>query len=341
MSVEHFIDDLVPGTLVVVPGDRSDILIASIITTLSSAFPAVAGVVITGGYELHAGLRRLLAGAPFPVLEVASRTYPAAAAIHAVRPVIRPDDERKIAAALGVFESGRRRGPARGGDQPRAPGSPDPDHVRVRADRARPRAPPQHIVLPEGDDERILRAAEILLRRSVVELTILGDVDDVQGRAAALGLDLSAAHFVDPATAPERDAYAATYHELRKHKGVTEELAYDTVADVSYFGTLMVRAGAADGMVSGAAHTTGDTIRPAFEVIKPRKGVSVVSSVFLMCLRDRVLVYGDCAVNPNPNVEQLADIAISSAETAATFGVDPRIAMLSYSTGALGRGRRR
>jgi phosphate acetyltransferase len=337
MSVEHFIDDLVPGTLVVVPGDRSDILIASIITTLSSAFPAVAGVVITGGYELHAGLRRLLAGAPFPVLEVASRTYPAAAAIHAVRPVIRPDDERKIAAALGVFESGV-----------------DADQLEAEINLERParltptmfeyelieraRATPQHIVLPEGDDERILRAAEILLRRSVVELTILGDVDDVQGRAAALGLDISAAHFVDPATAPERDDYAAAYHELRKHKGVTEELAHDTVADVSYFGTLMVRAGAADGMVSGAAHTTGDTIRPAFEVIKPRKGVSVVSSVFLMCLRDRVLVYGDCAVNPNPNVEQLADIAISSAETAATFGVDPRIAMLSYSTGASGAG---
>jgi phosphate acetyltransferase len=337
MSVEHFIDDLVPGTLVVVPGDRSDILIASIISTLSSAFPAVAGVVITGGYELHPALRRLLVSAPFAVLEVATRTYAAAAAIQAVRPTIRPDDERKIAAALGAFESGV-----------------DADQLEAQINLERParltpimfeyelieraRASPQHIVLPEGDDERILRAAEILLRRSVVELTILGDVDDVQGRAAALGLDLSAARFVDPATAPERSDYAATYHGLRKHKGVTEELAYDTVADASYFGTLMVHAGDADGMVSGAAHTTGDTIRPAFEVIKPRKGVSLVSSVFLMCLSDRVLVYGDCAVNPNPDVEQLADIAISSAETAATFGVDPRIAMLSYSTGASGTG---
>ena len=143
---------------------------------------------------------------------------------------------------------------------------------------------------------------------------------------------------LDPATAPERAAYAESYHELRKHKGVTEELAFDTVADVSYFGTLMVQAGHADGMVSGAAHTTGDTIRPAFEIIKSRPDVSVVSSVFLMCMADRVLVYGDCAVNPNPDAEQLADIAVSSAATAATFGVDPLLAMLSYSTGESAKG---
>lgn len=337
MSVEHFIDDLVDGTLVIVPGDRPDILIASIVSTLSSAFPAVAGVVITAEYELHPALRRLLEAAPFPVLEAPERTYSAAAKVQSVRPVIGAEDERKIAAALAVFESGV-----------------DADELERSINLERParltpmmfeyelieraKASPRHIVLPEGDDERVLRAAEILLRRGVVELTILGDVDAVQGRAAVMGLDLSAASIVDPSSAPQRSDYAATYHELRKHKGVTVELAYDTVADVGYFGTLMVQAGDADGMVSGAAHTTGDTIRPAFEIIKARKDVSLVSSVFLMCLRDRVLVYGDCAVNPNPDSEGLADIAISSAETAVTFGVDPRIAMLSYSTGASGKG---
>ena len=337
MSVEHFLDDLVPGTLVVVPGDRSDILIASIISTLSSAFPAVAGIVITGGYEQHPALRRLLESAPFPVLEVAQRTYAAAAVIQSVRPVIRHDDDRKVAAALGAFESGA-----------------DADELEEQINLERPtrltpimfeyelieraRASPQRIVLPEGDDERVLRAAEILLRRRVAELTILGDEEEVRGRAAALGLDLSGASIVNPATAPERSKYAATYHELRKHKGVTEELAYDTVADVSYFATLMVKAGDADGMVSGASHTTGDTIRPAFEIIKASPGASLVSSVFLMCVGDRVLVYGDCAVNPSPDEEQLADIAISSAETAATFGVEPRVAMLSYSTGESGKG---
>jgi phosphate acetyltransferase len=193
-------------------------------------------------------------------------------------------------------------------------------------------------VLPEGDDDRVLQAADVLLRREVVDLTLLGDPDEMRGRASALGLDLGAARLVDPLLAPDRERFASVYHELRKHKGMTEERALETAGDVTYFATLMVRENEADGMVSGAAHTTGDTILPAFQVIKARPGVSVVSSVFLMCLADRVLAYGDCAVNPKPNVEQLADIAISSAETAATFGVEPRIAMLSYSTGESGKG---
>jgi len=204
---------------------------------------------------------------------------------------------------------------------------------RARADR-------RHIVLPEGEDERVLRAADILLRRGAVELTLLGDVDRIRVGAAGLGLQLEGAALVDPQTAPARAEYAALYHELRRHKGVTEENAFDTLGDVTYFGTMMVHAGAADGMVSGAAHPTADTIRPAFEVVRGRPDVSVVSSVFLMCLSDRVLVYGDCAVNPQPGVEQLADIAISSAETAGTFGIEPRVAMLSYSTGTSGKGER-
>jgi phosphate acetyltransferase len=171
-----------------------------------------------------------------------------------------------------------------------------------------------------------------------VNLTILGDPQDVRGRAAAMGLSLDGVNLVDPQTSPLRAVYAETYHELRKNRGMTAEGALETAGDVSYFGTLMVLAEAVDGMVSGAAHTTGDTIRPAFEVIKAQRGVSVVSSVFLMLLPDRVLVYGDCAVNPRPDSRQLADIAISSAETAATFGVEPRVAMLSYSTGDSARG---
>jgi phosphate acetyltransferase len=196
----------------------------------------------------------------------------------------------------------------------------------------------KHIVLPEGDDDRVLRAAEILARRGIVDLTILGVPDEVRARASGLGLDLASVEIVDPLASPLRDGFAAEYFELRKHRGVTEEAAYDVVGDVSYFGTLLVQTGAVDGMVSGAAHTTGDTIRPAFEVIRARPGISVVSSVFLMCLADRVLVYGDCAVNPSPEPDQLADIAISSAETAAQFGIEPRIAMLSYSTGGSGKG---
>lgn len=337
MSAEHFIEDLVDGTLVVVPADRSDILVACLACTLSPSFPSVAGLLLTGGYRLSPTVRGLLETAPFPVFEIEARTHLAAAAISAVRPVLGAHNERKIASALGLFER-----------------SVDKVELQMRFMVARPermtpsmfeyeliekaKAARRHIVLPEGEDDRVLRAADILLRRGVVALTVLGDVEAVSGRAAALGLDLDGAQLVDPASSPLRERYGGVYCELRKHKGMTEALAYDALADPTYFGTMMVHLGDVDGMVSGAAHTTGDTIRPAFEFIKSSPGVSVVSSVFFMCLSDRVLVYGDCAVNPKPNSEQLADIAISSADTAAAFGIAPRIAMLSYATGDSAKG---
>ncbi len=333
MSVEHFVADLVPGTLVIVPGDRADILLA----TLAPGIPAIAAIVLTAGYEPDPAVRGLLDSAPFPVLATAERTYRVAAQVESVRPTITAGDERKVAAALGAFQS-----------------AVDPLELERRFELERParmtpamfehelveraKESPQHIVLPEGEDDRVLRAADILLRRGAVELTILGDPVTVEARAAALGVDLGGAHLVDPAASRLREGFAQRYFELRKHKGVTEELALETLADVTYFGTLMVLEGETDGMVSGAAHTTADTVRPAFEVIKAQKGVSTVSSVFLMSMPDRVLVYGDCAVNPKPSVEQLADIAISSAATAFSFGIDPRVAMLSYATGESGSG---
>jgi phosphate acetyltransferase len=337
MGVEHFVAELEDGTLAIVPEDRGDILAASLAAAGSAALPAVAGLVLTGGYGLHPAMRQLAEAAPFPVLQADVPTDEAARVAAGVTPQISMQADRKVATALSAFES-----------------AVDPFEIQERMALERPRrvtpimfeyelverarSNRRHIVLPEGEDERVLRAADALLRRDVVDLTILGDVDEVRGRAAAMGLDLDAARLVDPLTSPDRERFASIYHDLRKHKGVTEELALETAGDVTYFATLMVREEVADAMVSGAAHTTGDTIRPAFEVIKARPAVSVVSSVFLMCLADRVLVYGDCAVNPKPDVEQLADIAISSAETAATFGVEPRIAMLSYSTGESGKG---
>ncbi len=339
MSAEHFIDDLEDGTLVVVPADRSEIVVACLACTLSPAFPAVAGLLLTGGYSLSESVRRLLETAPFAVLEVDERTHVAAAAISAVRPVLRAQNERKIATALGVFERSVDKVELQMRFMVKRPERMTPTMFEYELIE-RAKSAHRHIVLPEGEDDRVLRAADILLRRGVVALTLLGEPDAVRARAAALGVNLDGATVIDPLSAPQRARYASVYHELRKHKGVTEELAFDALGDPTYFGTMMVHLGDVDGMVSGAAHTTGDTIRPAFEFIKARPGVSVVSSVFFMCMSDRVLVYGDCAVNPEPSSEQLADIAISSADTAAAFGITPRIAMLSYATGESAKGER-
>lgn len=337
MSVEHFIEDLVDGTLVIVPADRPDILVASLASTLSPAFPAVAAILLAGGQPLGETAARLLGEAPFPVLEVPEQTYAAATAVNSVRPVLRPDSTRKIASALGVFEASIDRTQLQEHIRLERPARMTPIMFeyelieRAKADR-------RHIVLPEGHDDRVLRAADVLLRRDIVSLTILGDHQRVRARSAALGVDLRAAEVVDPLYSPRRGEYANNYYELRKHKGMTEEGAWDVLGDPSYFGTMLVHLGAVDGMVSGAAHTTGDTIRPALEFIRGQPGISTISSVFFMCLPDRVLVYGDCAVNPTPDSDQLADIAISSAESAAMFGIEPRVAMLSYSTGDSGRG---
>jgi phosphate acetyltransferase len=337
MNIEHFLDHLVEGALVIAPADRADILVACLASAVVPAIPAVAGVLLTGGYAVPSAVGRLLDSAPFPVLEVAEPTHVAAQAVERVRPSLRADDEPRIATALGLFEDR-----LNVDELDRRLVSPRPKRTtpimfeyelieRAKTDR-------RHIVLPEGDDDRVLRAAEILLRRGVVGVTILGVSGEVAIRAARLGVSLDGADLTDPLTSPRRAEFASLYFEQRRHKGVTEDYAYDRVGDATYFATMMVQTDAADGMVSGAAHTTADTIRPAFEIIRAREGVSVVSSVFLMCLADRVLVYGDCAVNPKPSPDQLADIAISSAETASDFRIEPRIAMLSYSTGTSGAG---
>ena len=340
MEIPDFLRYIEDGALIITPGDRSDIILASLAADASSAFPRVAGLLLTGGLQPAAKVRALIEGlrrTKVAILQVPTDTFTTAMQVSRIEAGLLPSDDRKLAAALGVFEA-----------------HVDLDELRRRiavhhSERVTPlmfeyelirraKSRRQRIVLPEGGDERILRAAEILALRQVAELTLLGNPERIQRRAAELGLNLTNIRLIDPAESPDRLRYAQTYYELRKHKGISEQMAHDVLQDVSYFGTLMVYHGDADGMVSGATHTTQHTIRPSFETVKTKPDVKLVSSVFFMCLPDRVLVYGDCAVNPNPDSEELADIAISSAQTAAAFGIEPRIAMLSYSSGSSGKG---
>lgn len=340
MTLPHFLERLQPGSLVVVPGDRADVFTAAAASGRSTGSATVAGLLLTGGLlpeEVVLQFAEQMAGPTIPVLSVDDDTFEAATVVAEVKGSIRSGDERRVASALRLFDDYV--------DSERLWEAVSASRSEVvtplmfeRQLAAQAKANKRTIVLPEGEDDRVLQAADLLLRRAVVDLVVLGDLDHIREREEALGLDLSSAELIDPRVSPLREEFAGKLLELRKHKGMTADVAHDQVADVSWFGTMLVQTGRVDGMVSGAAHTTADTVRPALQIIRTSPEVSVVSSVFLMALPDKVLVYGDCAVVPDPDAVQLADIAISSAETARSFGIDPYVALLSYSTGSSGTG---
>jgi len=341
MQIGNFLDYLKPESLVITPGDRSDIVIASLASRISSLYPNIAGIVITGGIELQPSVLKLLqgwTGIPVPVLFVKSHTYDTVQSVNQLYGRIDPEDDKRIATAMGWFNK----------------------HVDLselserlvarKSTRITPRmfeyslmekasTNKQHIVLPEGHGERILQATDIVLRRGIADVTLLGRENEIAIKAASLGVNIDGATIINPSETEYLDDFVETYFEARKHKGIVMDVARDRMSDPTYFGTMMVHKGLADGMVSGSITTTAQTIRPSFEFVKTKPGVSVVSSIFIMCFQSKVLAFGDCAVVPNPDARQLAEIAISSAETAKIFNIEPRVAMLSYSTGGSGSGQ--
>ncbi|MEQ9438536.1 MAG: phosphate acetyltransferase [Cyclobacteriaceae bacterium] len=341
MQLQNYLPHLTENCLVITPGDRGDILLSVLQAHQSKNYPTIAGVLLTTKLKPEDAILRVLEGLSniVPILSVSDNTYDTVSAISKITSYITPQNETKILLSKQLF------------DKYVDTGALEEKITNVKQRGMTPRmfqynlvqrakSEKKHIVLPEGNDERILRAAEILLEQNIVNLTILGKPEEVKSSISKLGLriDTEQVAIINPADAPHFDDYVKKFVELRKHKGANTDIARDTIVDVSYFGTMMVLEGHADGMVSGAAHTTQHTIRPALQLIKTKPNVSLVSSVFFMALPDRVLVYGDCAINPNPNAEELAEIAISSAETSEAFGIEPKVAMLSYSSGESGQG---
>ncbi|WP_373523914.1 phosphate acetyltransferase [Aquiflexum sp.] len=341
MQISNFLKHIKPNVLIVTPGDRADIVMASLQANLSKNYPKIAGIVLTGGFDISESVLKLIEGSDtvVPILKVEDQSFYAATKVGSIHSKISPDNTEKIMMAINTF---RKYIDVQALEK---------EIASFKAVGITPRmfqyqlvnwakSKKKHIVLPEGKDERILKAADRLVRQGIVNITLLGDVNEISRSISKLGLCLNqdVCQIINPQDSFYYDEYVNTLFELRKGKNMPLEVARDLMTDVAYFGTMMVFKGHADGMVSGAIHTTAHTIRPALQFVKTKPGISLVSSIFFMCLPDRVMIFGDCAININPTAEELAEIAISSADTSVKFGIEPRVAMLSYSSGESGSG---
>lgn len=341
MQLRNYLTHIKEGSLVITSGDRADIILGALQANISKNYPKISGIVLTGGLIPEASILKLIDGlsSVVPIISVNNGTYAVTNAIGKIKSRVYADNTEKINTSIATFEK-----------------HVDTDKladklIQFKSDIFTPRMfqynllqralkNKKHIVLPEGYDERVLRATAKLINAQVVNITLIGEKEKIQERITRYDISLNIDHInvVSPTKSKHFDDYVNTLYELRKHKNVNLEMAKDMMADVSYYGTMMIYKGHADGMVSGAAHTTQHTLRPALQFIKTKPDVNIVSSIFFMCLEDRISVFGDCAINPNPNAAELAEIAISSANTASDFGIEPKVAMLSYSSGASGKG---
>lgn len=341
MQLHNYLLHLHENGLVITPGDRADLILGVLQANESANYPTISGIVLTGNIVPEESIIKLIEGLTsiVPILAVEGGTYGITNKIGSIKSQIYADNTLKIETSINTFDKYiDTENLATKLSAFEAEGMTPKMFQYNLVKRARKHR--KHIVLPEGNDDRILIAASRLMAMDVVDISIIGNKKQIESKLIelAITLDFSKVAIINPIDSSKYDEYAATYYELRKNKNVTIAMARDLMEDVSYFGTMMVYKGDADGMVSGAAHTTQHTILPALQFIKTKPNSSVVSSVFFMCLEDRVSVFGDCAINPNPTAEQLAEIAISSADSSMAFGIEPKVAMLSYSSGASGKG---
>lgn len=339
MQLHNYLNHLRDNSLVITPGDRSDIILGALHANLSDNYPTISGIVLTGGIIPEPSILKLLEGfeTHVPIISVQQGTFEATNAVGNIKSKIYAESKQKIVTSISLFNTHIDGELLLERLETYEPKGTTPRMFQYNLVQ-RAKTIKKHIVLPEGEDPRIIEAASSLSMLGIVDITLLGNQEQIEKKAMQLGFDISHLQVLDPKSDTNFESYATTFYELRKHKGVNMDVARDTMLDVSYFGTMMVYKGHADGMVSGAVHTTQHTIRPALQFVKTKPGIGVVSSVFFMCLENRVSVFGDCAINPNPTAEQLAEIAISSAASAEAFGIKAKIAMLSYSSGSSGKG---